>query len=204
MKRIVCYGDSNTWGYDAVTDGRYQDCRWTRILARLLGEEYEIIEEGLCGRTTVFEDPLNEGMNGLTYLSPCLMSHSLFDTLVVMLGTNDCKERYSATPKNIADGMKRLVEKAVSLPVWIGEPDILLVAPPRIRPECETSFVAGEMGKCAEKSTFLASEYKILAGLSGCRFLDASSVAVNDLDHMHLNEEGHRDLAEWVAGYVAE
>lgn len=111
-KRIVCYGDSNTWGYDAVTDGRFpEEVRWTGKLQELLGEEYCIIEEGLCGRTTVFEDPLNEGLNGLTYLYPCLMSHGPLDLLVIMLGTNDSKERFSATPKNIADGMKRLVKK---------------------------------------------------------------------------------------------
>ncbi|MCC8065588.1 MAG: GDSL-type esterase/lipase family protein, partial [Clostridiales bacterium] len=137
MKRIVCFGDSNTWGYDAVTDGRYGECRWTRVLGSLLGDGYEIIEEGLCGRTTVFDDPLNEGMNGLSYLYPCLMSHSLFDSLVIMLGTNDCKERYSATPQNIADGLKRLAEKAKLLPVWKEKPDIILVVPAAIRPQCE-------------------------------------------------------------------
>lgn len=72
-KRILCYGDSNTWGYDAFTDGRFPDeVRWTGQLASFLGQEYTVIEEGLCGRTTVFEDPLNEGMSGLSYLYPCI------------------------------------------------------------------------------------------------------------------------------------
>ena len=102
-------GDSNTWGYDAETNGRFpDDVRWTGRLSERLGDSYTVIEEGLSGRTTVFEDPLNEGMSALQYLYPCLMSHAPLDYMIVMLGTNDCKERFSATAKNIADGMKRL------------------------------------------------------------------------------------------------
>lgn len=202
MKRIVCFGDSNTWGYDAVTDGRYGEVRWTRVLMEMLGKDYEIIEEGLSGRTTVFRDPLNEGMSGLDYLYPCLMSHAPFDTLVVMLGTNDCKERFNATPKNIADGMKRLVEKAKILPVWKGEADILIVAPSPIRPECEQSFVGGEMGISSEKSYKLAEAYRACAELTGCRFFDAAQASVNQIDYMHLDEAGHGYLAGQIAGLV--
>lgn len=108
-----------------------------------LGEEYTVIEEGLCGRTAVFDDPLNEGMNGLAYLNPCLMSHSPIDYLIIMLGTNDCKERFSATPKNIADGMKRLIMKAKHTDAWRENQQILLLAPGPIEKACETSPVAG-------------------------------------------------------------
>lgn len=174
-KRIVCYGDSNTWGYDAITDGRFPDeVRWTGKLQEKLGAEYTVIEEGLCGRTAVFEDPLNEGLNGLPYLYPCLMSHGPIDYLVIMLGTNDCKERFSATPKNIADGIKRLVIKAKHTEdAWRDTPKILVVAPAPIEKECEQSHVAGEMGICADKSKELAAEYEICAKQYGCDFLDA-------------------------------
>ena len=61
-KHILCFGDSNTWGYCAQTNERYADNeRWTQVLQKLLGSDWMLIEEGLCGRTTVFEDPLNEG-----------------------------------------------------------------------------------------------------------------------------------------------
>ncbi len=99
-KRIVCFGDSNTWGYDAVTRERFaEEIRWTGLLQKELGEGYQIVEEGLCGRTSVFEDPLNEGMSGLAYLYPCLMSHAPVDLLILMLGTNDCKQRFGLTAK---------------------------------------------------------------------------------------------------------
>lgn len=199
MKRVVCFGDSNTYGYDAVTDGRFdENTRWTCVLQQLAGPDYTIIEEGLSGRTTCYRDPINEGMAGIDYLYPCLMSHGPFDTLIIMLGTNDCKERFSATPKNIADGMKRLVEKAKGLPVWNGDADIIVIAPAPIMKECESSWVAGEMGICSDKSYQLAQEYRKMAELEKIRFLDAAAMDMNTIDYMHLSAKGHRQLAEMI------
>lgn len=199
MKRIVCFGDSNTYGYDAITDGRFdENTRWTCLLQKLAGPDYTIIEEGLSGRTTCYRDPINEGMAGIDYLYPCLMSHGPFDVLIIMLGTNDCKERFSATPKNIADGMKRLVEKAKAMPVWRNMPNIIVIAPAPIRIECESSHVAGEMGISSHKSYQLAQEYSAMAELEKVRFLDAADMDMNTIDYMHLSAEGHRQLAELI------
>ncbi|WP_216624798.1 GDSL-type esterase/lipase family protein [Paenibacillus foliorum] len=105
-KTIVCFGDSNTWGYDAETDLRFdEETRWTGLLASHLGSQYSVIEEGLSGRTSVCEDPLFEGLSGLSYLYPCLMSHSPLDLIVIMLGTNDTKDRFGLTSYNIAQGI---------------------------------------------------------------------------------------------------
>lgn len=203
-KRILCFGDSNTWGYDAFTDGRFpEDVRWTGQLKQMLGEGFEVIEEGLCGRTTVLEDPLNEGMSGLSYLGPCMMSHSPLDVLVVMLGTNDCKERFSMTARNIACGMKRLLLKAQQTPAWRETLRILLVAPGAICPECEASPVAEEMGMCSERSMGLAKEYRRIAEELGTEFLDAGAfVRMNTIDYMHLDRESHRILAEKLAAVL--
>ena len=82
-------------GYDAATGGRFnEEIRWPMVAVKLLGSEYRILEEGLCGRTTCLDDPFNEGLSGLTYLLPCLQTHSPIDMLVIMLGTNDCKQRF--------------------------------------------------------------------------------------------------------------
>lgn len=205
MKRIVCFGDSNTYGYDAITNGRFrEEVRYTGVLQKLAGPDYVIIEEGLSGRTTCFEDPINEGMSGFNYLYPCLMSHGPFDMLVVMLGTNDCKERYSATPKNIADGMKRIIEKAKAMPVWTEKPNILLICPPPIQKECESSFVAGEMGICSDKSYHLGEEYKALADLEQIDYFDAKDADMDQIDYMHLSAEGHNWLAHQIWNRVRE
>lgn len=206
MKRILCYGDSNTWGWDGERNGRFdEEHRWTRLLAKKLGPEYEIIEEGLCGRTTVFDDPINIGMNGIKYLTPCLQSQGPFDTMILMLGTNDCKERFSATPKNIADGLVLLIRqaKAQGIYVWKEEPDILVVAPTPVRAGVETSFVSGEMGKdSVRKSEELGAVYKAAAEMNGCRFLDARECTCNEVDFMHLDEAGHQRLADMLAPLV--
>ena len=118
-KHIVCLGDSNTHGYCAdpadCADGgiRFNENeRWTRLLQQHLGDEYLVVEEGLSGRTTCFEDPLHEGLSALNYIYPCLKSHEFVDLLVIMLGTNDVKERFSASAACVAIAMGRLVKKA--------------------------------------------------------------------------------------------
>ena len=137
-KHILCLGDSNTHGYCAdpsdCADGgiRFNESeRWTRLLQNKLGDEYLVIEEGLSGRTTVFSDPLYEGLAAIDYITPCLKSHEMIDLLIIMLGTNDTKDRFYASAACIGIGMARLVKKAQSCECWGGKkPNILVVAPP--------------------------------------------------------------------------
>ena len=96
QKTILCYGDSNTWGYDPVNACRYdRNIRWPGVLQKELGQAYYVKEEGLCGRTTVWDDPVEGHKNGLKQLTPILHSHCPLDLVVIMLGTNDLKMRYS-------------------------------------------------------------------------------------------------------------
>ena len=124
-KHILCFGDSNTHGYCAEPfdcidgGGRFnEDERWTCLLEKYLGNDYLILEEGLCGRTTVFQDPLSEGLSGLDVIVPIMMSHKPIDLLIIMLGTNDTKERFGVTPECISLGMERLINKAKSTAAW--------------------------------------------------------------------------------------
>ena len=112
MKTILCYGDSNTWGYDPATEERYPlEARWVSVLARELGSDYHVIPEGLNGRTTVWPDPWEgEHKSGKTYLIPCLESHYPIDLVVMMLGTNDLKHRFGLSAWDIARGAQTLVE----------------------------------------------------------------------------------------------
>lgn len=208
-KHIVCFGDSNTHGYNAFNDGRFdEDERWTCLLQKALGEDYLILEEGLSGRTTCFEDPLFEGLSGLSVIYPILMSHEPVDLLIIMLGTNDTKERFGASAPCIGLGLKRLVEKAISIKdCWRNrKPDILIITPQNIGKGYETSHVAGTMGRgCAEKSQGLSEQYRGIAELTGCRYLDANemiSAPPNDVDFMHLTKEGHKELAQALAEYI--
>jgi lysophospholipase L1-like esterase len=207
-KHIVCFGDSNTYGYRATNNDRYsEEERWTCLLGQKLGSDYMILEEGLPGRTTCFDDPIHEGLSGLSYIYPCLMSHGPVNLLIIMLGTNDTKERFSSSGACIALGLKRLIAKAIATTdCWVNKkPNILVVTPKNIEKEYEDTAVGLTMGKgCAEKSEQLSEEYQKIAELMGCHYFDANTVVkeYNHIDYMHLNEEGHALLADALAQLI--
>jgi lysophospholipase L1-like esterase len=213
-KHVVCFGDSNTHGYCAdpadCADGgnRFNEReRWPRVLETMLGEDYLILEEGLGGRTTVFTDPLHEGMSALDVAYPILMTHEPVDLLILMLGTNDTKERFGANAPCIALGMERLIQKIKTVPCWGDkQPNILIVCPPHIAPEFELNNVSPPMGRgCVEKSRELARWLEPVAKNNGCAFLDAEGIGeFNGVDYMHLTAKGHRTLAETLARMVPE
>lgn len=214
-KHIICFGDSNTHGYCAdpadCADGgiRFNENeRWTRLLQKGLGDDYLVIEEGLSGRTTCFEDPLHEAMSGLVYITPCLKSHENVDLLIIMLGTNDTKERLGANAACIALGMNRLVKKAMATDCW-GErqPNILVICPPPIGEGMYASAVGMPMGAgCAEKSRELARYYKEQCDLLGIHFLDAGAMGCefNQVDYMHLTKKGHATLAQGLTELIPQ
>ena len=207
-KMIVCFGDSNTYGYDAKTDGRFtHEQRWPCILGNLLSEGYLVREEGLGGRTTVFDDPLYEGLSGLSFISPCMLTHAPVDLLIIMLGTNDTKERFAANAHNISRGMERLVAKAMSTEnAWKDKKRVLVIAPPHICSGYYSSPIGEYMGKgCDKKSEDLAKLYEDSAKKFSWYFLDAQKiegVKMGDTDYMHLTLESHEKLAQHLADYI--
>lgn len=205
-KRIVCFGDSNTYCVHPDGSRMDEDKRWTGILAQELRSGYTIIEEGLKGRTTVFEDPLKEGMNGLAYLVPCLKSHSPLDLLTIMLGSNDVKQIYNATSRNIGDAMARLVKAAKSAGCWRKKPNILIISPVHIEKAMESTDFGEKYGVgSSEKSYLLARYYRAVAKNENCGFLDAADYAgVNHVDYIHIAEEDHPRLGRAVAEKVLE
>ena len=198
-RHIVCLGDSNTHGYCAdpadCADGSLfrfnEEERWTCLLQQALGDRYLVVEEGL---------------SALSCLYSCLKSHKPVDLLVVMLGTNDSKERFGTNAYTIGRGMERLVRAAQALDCWPdGKPNILMIAPKAIEEGVYTSPVADEMGPgCVEKTRGLAAEYEAVARLTGCAFLDANTLdlAYNTVDYMHLTRESHAKLAQALARLI--
>ena len=203
MKRILCYGDSNTWGSDPINGERLDDqTRWTRILADALGPDYEVIEEGLSGRTTVWEDPIEGYKNGYTYLMPCLETHRPLDLVVIMLGTNDLKKRFSLTAYDIAQGAGVLVTVVQKSATGrdAKAPPVLLMAPP---PVSKLTDYAEMFEDSEEKSKKLGEHFHRVAQELGCEFLDTSSViASSKVDGIHLDPEQHAKLGYAVARIV--
>ena len=127
MKHILCYGDSNTYGLSPEwvhgKFGRHDySVRWPGRLQALLGPEYRIIEEGLSGRTTVFEDYVTPYRNGADYLRPCLETHAPLDLVILMLGTNDCRNQFGVSPGEIAMGLGRLIQIVKDPSAYMGMP----------------------------------------------------------------------------------
>ena len=199
-KRILCFGDSNTYGYDPRS-GRYdEETRWTGRLARQLGEDYAVIEEGFNGRTCVMDDPTEGGYkSGAQYLPPCLMSHNPLTLVVLMLGTNDAKQRFGLSPMTIGEGMIQLIRLArlYGLDADGNPPKILLVAPVPISDALPRARHAACFGENAIAVTRgLAAEYARIAKLLRCDFLDAADWAeVSAADAVHLSRGGHAGLA---------
>ncbi len=205
MKTVLCYGDSNTWGYEPGSGRRYPySQRWPGVLASLLGSTYHIIEEGLSGRTTVLDDPTRVGKNGLPYLRPCLDTHAPLDLILLMLGTNDLKHRFGLSAYDISAGIAMLltvIQQSGCGPEG-RTPRVLLLSPPHIGP----LSALGELFEGAlEKSRRLAEMYRIVATQNGCRFLDAAEiVTVSPVDGVHLDAAQHDRLGRRLAEVVRE
>lgn len=200
MKNILCFGDSNTWGYVPGAGNRYpKQIRWTGILQNLLGNTSFIIEEGLNGRTTVLDDPTRIAKNGLTYLIPCLSSHAPIDLVLMMLGTNDCKHRFGLSAFDISEGVAMLVSTILQSGAGINgkAPQILLVSPPLIMPAPSKMdlFFGAE-----EKSKQLAYHVQQVANNTASSFIDAANhCSVSAIDGIHLDEAGHLALGQVLA-----
>ena len=206
MKNIICYGDSNTHGYDPSTGLRYpKDRRWTSILQRLLPEGYDVIDEGLNGRTTAFDREGEDVKNGLRHLVPILYSHRPLDIVIFMLGTNDCNTELSIEVSDIKEGMERLIIKTreAALEKQNYLPSIIVVAPPCISYSYRGGPFDGKFNDhSVEKSMSLSREYRELCDKLSCVFADASAIKVSDLDGLHLGPEGHEKLAHLLAETV--
>ena len=196
---ILCFGDSNTYGYKPDRSGRFDaDTRWTGILQKKLGHEHPIIAEGLCGRTTVFQDELREGRRGLDTIGITVEMHNPVDLLVIMLGTNDCKSRYGASAGTIARGLDQVIETAkknASQPFRL-----LLISPIHLGHGVGESGFDPEFNTSSEiVSRELAAEYEKIARKHQAEFLDASAYALPSVtDREHLDEAGHAALAEAI------
>jgi len=199
--KILCFGDSNTFGYIPGGEGRYdQYIRWPGRLQGLLGEKYQIIEEGLCGRTTAFEDRTSPGRHGLDALIQVLKLYGPLDLLIIMLGTNDCKTQFQLSAGMISRGLDQMLEKAGALAV--PPPHILLIAPAPLDEAAALGNSEFNLASVAV-SRELAEEFKQLARKYSCLFLDASAVTtVSKTDGIHLDAAGHKALADAIRKLV--
>lgn len=199
MKQILCFGDSNTWGYDGESRKRLPwGVRWTSLLQEKLNqEEYRIIEEGLCGRTTVFEDPLRDGRKGTALLPTLLETHAQVDVITLMLGTNDCKTVFGASADVIGKGISRLLDQ---IQEYAPKAEVLLISPIYLGKKVWQEEYDQEFSReSVTVSRNLQPVYEKIARDRQSEFLPAADhVKCCEADQEHLNAEGHKKFAEVV------
>ena len=201
MRRVLCYGDSNTWGYLPGSGERLErSLRWTGVLQVKMGEDVLILEQGLNGRITARKDPFQPGRNGAETLPSVLIQNSPLHLVVIMLGTNDMKHMLGLTASDIARNLEDLVlivQRSLAGPERT-TPEVLLLSPPRLR---LLPFDRNPMFRGAQKkSRRLPDLCAAVARRCRCHFLNATEVAAASLvDGVHLDHRGHRLLGEAVA-----
>lgn len=212
QKSILCYGDSNTWGYmpapldQKVLTGRYtRDQRWTGLLQKQLGEDYYIIEEGLNSRTTNIDYHIPPDRNGKTYLPPCLYTHAPIDLVILSLGGNDKKIYFKRTPEMIRDGMADLIntiQTSIYGPGLKKAPQILLLSQTVPLPIIET--YRDDQGILVMENAVATSHividlYEQLAKDTNCHYLDISKdVIPSEIDGIHYDLNAHRIVADLI------
>ena len=209
MPTLLTFGDSNTHGTPPiVTRGEYRRydaaTRWPCRVRAALGAACDLAEEGLPGRTAQFDDPvMGAHMNGQIGLKIALQSHGPIDVMTLMLGTNDVKTRFGATPAQVTAGIAGLLDIALGIEMQTrhGGFRVLLICPP---PVVETGPISGEFVGSAAISQALPPLYAALAAARGVGFLDAGRhLQVSQTDGIHFEPEGHAHLAAAVAGTLA-
>jgi lysophospholipase L1-like esterase len=204
-RTILCFGDSNTYGAvpTLARIGRHRFAparRWTGILQRLLGPDWQVVEEGHPSRTTVYDDPI-EGAhkNGLRALPVCLETHMPIDLVIIMLGTNDLKHRFGASPGDMADSIEVLAKAVQRSEAGPGgaAPAVMVIAPP---PILEIGWMGELFAGGAAKSRHFGPRFKEAAARCGAAFLDAGAIVESStVDGIHLDEDAQRVLAGAVA-----
>ncbi|MCQ2482920.1 MAG: GDSL-type esterase/lipase family protein [Clostridia bacterium] len=203
-RRILCFGDSLTWGYNPDTKERYdENTRWTGILQNLFKETAIVVEEGQNGRTIATDDPAEGEKNGLKYIEPCMESQKPFDVIVIMLGSNDLKRKFNYAAMDIAGEMEIMIRKVKSYIHFSmnDSAEILLISPPLIGEKIRDSWLGDSFGyeRAREVSSELNSWYKMIAQNYGCSYINAADyISASDTDSCHLTIDGNAELARVV------
>ena len=201
--RILCYGDSNTFGVNAEDGSRFPaDSRWPSVMAQHLGTGATVIEEGCNGRTILDVNPFDELRNGTAYFPCCIDNHNPVDLIIVYLGINDLFFSANMEVRRIAETLGSLISIAGERSRdREGEPArLLVIAPPPVNP---AMTYAGYYAREIKNSLQFSVEYGRIAQLYGCLFIDAGKIIqAVESDGVHLDAENHRKLGLHVASYV--
>ena len=207
-KRIMRYGYSNTYGYNAEDGGRFdENTRWTGVCQQLLGDRYVIVEEGLNGRNTCHYSPEAPFRNGLAYILPCVLSQLPLDMICVKLGSNDFSPELEPTPERVAENAAKVLRLAreASEEAYPGRScKYVLMAPLKATEDVlKGDFAEGFDDELVAMTEAAPEAFRRQAEKDGFLFFDANMHAVcGKKDGVHLDAENHRKLGEAMAAWI--
>ncbi len=196
MKKVLCFGDSNTYGFIPQSGLRYdKNTRWTGVLQSLCGSDFSIIEGGCNNRTAFVDNPAGAEQTGYKIL-PEYFTKDYFDIVVLAIGVNDLQLFFKPTLKEFEQGIEKLIKITKDLSP---NAKIILVCPSKLDlagiKSGVFSFQFDEIS--VEKSYHLPQIYKKLAEKHACKLVDLNEIAkVSPLDGLHFSPESHKTIAE--------
>ncbi len=203
MKKILCFGDSNTWGCSPHDGTRFDEkTRWPMVMGSILGEGFTVIEEGLNGRTVLSASPVESDANGVDCIAEIVEKNAPVDITVICLGTNDIFVIDEVTLDQISYGMERIIDTVRGFHVDAGmnPPAVIVMAPAGYNSSVEGSYFYELQ---INKLKCLPDIYRKLADRKNCLFFNAADyVTGSPLDGSHLEAAGHILLGQKLAEFI--
>lgn len=193
MKKVLCFGDSNTFGFIPENGQRYdENTRWTGLLKELAKENYEIIEAGCNNRTGFSDNPAGIKETGYKILPLYLAKNP--DVVVIAVGINDLQPVYNISFFEIKTGLEKMIEMIRKASPAV---KIIIVSPSKITDNIFHSYFATMFDKTSvEKSKHLPAIYKNVAREKDCIFVDLNNIAeVSKKDGLHYEACEHKKIA---------
>ena len=200
MKKIVCYGDSNTFGYNPFDGSRFdENVRWTSLLQRILGNEYEVINEGICDRTGFVDNPKGDLFSAQKHFPKLCASLDNVDILVLALGANDLQFQYDINFETVEKGLKSLIKLAKTK-----LKNIIIIPPVILNEKVLEGYFNFQFDETSiEKSKTVGQIYEKIAQEENCKLFDINEFAApSDLDGLHYDEKSHKFIADNLADFI--
>lgn len=204
MKKVICYGDSNTFGFIPGDGSRYDsNTRWTGILKNLLGSEFKVLEEGCNNRTGFFLNPDGVTQSGSEYLPQLLENYKVFDIFTLALGTNDVQKFFNIDENIAQNGLRKLISIIKNY-----NPDarIIVISPVLLDERVLKGYFKIQFDETSiEASKWIQKTYEIVAQEENCELLNMNnSISPSDIDGLHFDKEAHQTIASLVAKQILE
>lgn len=200
MKKILCYGDSNTFGFNPTDYSRYdENTRWTGVLQSNLGDKYKVINEGANNRNGFVPNPQGDFYSAQIHYPELISNSENIDIIILAIGTNDLQFSYNANSNNFEQGLENLILISKK------KTDNIIIIPPVILSE---NILNGFFKIQFDKTSILKSQtigeiYYKLAKIHNCRIFDINEFAKpSETDGLHYSKESHKLIADKLTKFI--